>query len=326
MRNHGLDAPCLLAHRNTGRHWVGADLYGHGLLGRLRVYVYERVRIDVLADEIADWGGYLKTFIGHRVLPLYLFNVLLAVTYFVLLLLLGSDAPTFGALCKSFLFGSTVVPFGWYFQSIILIYLLFYAVAHLTVHFVAHHKKRALLLGMAIAMALYVALCLVMRLGTTWYETSIAFLVGMVIAARKEQVCTFLTSKRITIAALLISVICFCATFVLANTNFVPEDIRVTSKMLSSAMFALCWIPILRLVKLTNPITLLLSKHYLEIYALQGAAFLLLSNKCWNLQNQYLYFISSILLTFILALIAKPFISAYMARIKEWASSKRFCR
>lgn len=260
----------------------------------------------------------MKTFIGHRVLPLYLFNVLLAVTYFVLLLLLGTDAPTFGALCKSFLFGSTVVPFGWYFQSIILIYLLFYAVARLTVRFVAHHKKRALFLGMAIAMALYVALCLALRLGTTWYETSVAFLAGMAIAARKEQVCTFLTSKRNAVAALLISAIAFCATFVLANTHFAPESIRVTAKMLSSAMFALCWVPILRLVTLTNPLTHLLSKHYLEIYAFQGVAFLLLSNKCWNLQNQYLYFILSILLTFLLALIAKPFVSDFM----KWCKPK----
>lgn len=49
----------------------------------------------------------------------------------------------------------------------------------------------------------------------------------------------------------------------------------------------------------------------------QGAAFLLLRNKYWIIQNDYFMFASSIVLTLVLAFIFKPFITKFMAYIKN---------
>lgn len=74
-------------------------------------------------------GGYLSAFLKKRVLPIYALMALLSVIYYVLKTLLSEDAPKLGELIQSFIFGDTVISFGWYFQSIILIYLLYYVAA-----------------------------------------------------------------------------------------------------------------------------------------------------------------------------------------------------
>jgi probable poly-beta-1,6-N-acetyl-D-glucosamine export protein len=256
---------------------------------------------------------------------LYTFNAVLAIIYYTLIHLLASDVPSLRHLFKSFLFGETVVPYGWYLQSIILIYLLFYVVARLVEKFVVRHKNRALCFGMTVAILLYIVLCIILQLGTTWYETSFAFIAGMLIAANKEYVNDFVARKRNAIVALFIFLIVFSVSFVIGNTSIAQDNFRIASKMLSSVMFALCWIPILRLLTLVNSITTFLSKHYLEIYVFQGAAFLFISNKYLTIQNKYMDFALSLLLTIILAFIAKPIVVAFMTWCKSLVNCGTKC-
>ena len=68
---------------------------------------------------------YTKSFLQKRVLPLYLLCVILIVFYWGARTVFG-ESVSVGDLVRSFFFGGTVISKGWYLQSILVWYLLFY--------------------------------------------------------------------------------------------------------------------------------------------------------------------------------------------------------
>lgn len=59
-----------------------------------------------------------------------------------------------------------------------------------------------------------------------------------------------------------------------------------------------------------------LSTIYLEIYVMQGAAFLLLRNSIWNLNNDILFALISVMLTVVFALVIHPIFKIILSAIK----------
>ena len=127
-----------------------------------------------------------------------------------------------------------------------------------------------------------------------------------------------LATKWRTIWILTILLFAFAFCFLFRRASFVPELPAMILKMITSPLFVLCWIPVMRLKSLANPFTAFLSKLFLEIYICQGLAFLLLSNKYWNLEG-WSFFFSVFPLTILMAWTVKPLTTRFM----EWGKNLR---
>lgn len=264
-------------------------------------------------------GGrdYLSTFIRNRVIPIYCLMVILVVIYYVLKLLLSPESPTAMELIPSFFFGKTVISFGWYLQSIVLIYLLFYVAANLVIKYCRKPLGMPICLSVGIGLLIYVALCLVMGLGSTWYETSFSFLAGVAVACYREPIDKWLSSKRRTILTFLICIMVFLSCFMLGSGQYLHGAIKIIFKMLSSVFFCFTWLAFMRLVSLENPVTAFLGNLYLEIYIIQGAIYLLLRNKYWSLEPEWLFFVIAITLVIVVGKLIKPLTTLFMKTVKN---------
>lgn len=263
-------------------------------------------------------GGYLQIFLSKRVLPIYMLMALLSVVYYGMGHLLALEPPSLSCFIQSFFFGNTVIKFGWFLQAIVVIYLLFYISARISTKVAHTNPEAALCILMTFALSLYMGGCLIMNLSDTWYETVLAFLAGMLIAANKPVVDMILATKWRTIWILTILLFAFAFCFLFRRASFVPELPAMILKMITSPLFVLCWIPVMRLKSLANPFTAFLSKLFLEIYICQGLAFLLLSNKYWNLEG-WSFFFSVFPLTILMAWTVKPLTTRFM----EWGKNLR---
>lgn len=259
--------------------------------------------------------NYLYTFVRNRIFPIYLLMLLLAVLYYILKIILSPQSPTFLDLIHSFFFGSTVISFGWYLQCIVLIYLLFYVAASLTIKFWSSSINTPLLISVGIGMLLYVGLCLALRLDATWYETVFSFVVGVFVSCYKMQVENWLSTKVRTIVTFLIFVGLFICCFVLGGGPYLEGIWKIIYKMLSSVLFCLSCLTMMRCLSLVNPVTSFLGSIYLEIYIIQGVIYLILRNKYWSLDSN-IYFMIAITLVIAGAKLIKPLTTSFMRSVK----------
>ena len=265
----------------------------------------------------SDGGGeYLSTFLRNRVLPVYLLMALLVVVYYVLKLYLKLEPPTTGELVQSFFFGRTVISFGWYLQSIVLIYMIFYVAAKVVLKQFYKPIGWPLSVAVGLGLLLYIGLCLVMRLDPTWYETAFSFLAGVAVACYKTHVDGLLSTRKNTIIVLVVCTALFAVSFVLGSGPFIQGPFKIVSKMMSAVFFCLCWVAFMRLVSLENSVTCFLGKLYLEIYIIQGAVYLLLRNKYWTVESQWIFFVAAIALVIVGACLIKPLTTSFMNNMK----------
>ena len=253
-------------------------------------------------------GGYLSTFIRVRVLPIYVLYCSAIVLYAILRFIMGVDYSLMD-LAQSFFLGNTIVPYGWYFQVIILFYLLFY-VAY-------KYCKKQPLLFISVATVVYMIGCGVFGLSTTWYECALCFDVGFLFFHKKEAVKAIYESKQGYIIACVTSIILFCICFVLGSKNLVNSSfLTLLFKICSAVLFVVCAFTLVNKVNLKNKTTHWLSKYYLEIYLFQGMVYMLCRNRFWTIENQYIYFTTAILGVLFVSWLLHPVMSKLMDAVK----------
>lgn len=259
-------------------------------------------------------GGYLDGFLRKRVLPIYALMFMLILFYFGLKSTLSFDEITTAELFQSFIFGKTVISFGWYLQCIILLYLLFWCSATIADK-MQDDDLLLVCIFMLVSIALYIGLCLLMELDSTWYETTLSFEAGMIICLYKPRIDLFLNTYRQTITIFVSFVLCFCLCFVFGCGPFFPKFISIPIKMCSSVFFCLCLLCIIRLINIKNPVTKFFSHLYLEIYIIQGAVYLMLRNRYWSLDSQIVFFIVAVALVILIAYLIKPLTTSFMCAV-----------
>ena len=231
------------------------------------------------------------------------------VLYAILRLIMGVDY-SLTDLAQSFLFGNTIVPYGWYFQVIILFYLLFY-VAY------KYCKKQPLLFIIA-ATVVYMIGCGVLGLSTTWYECALCFDLGFLFFQKKEAIKGIYESKRSFVVTCVLSLILFCICFVLGSKNLVNSSfLTLLFKISSAVLFVVCAFTLVNRVNLKNKLTEWLSNYYLEIYSFQGMVYILCRNRFWAVENQYLYFITAIFGVLLISKLLHPMTSKLMDAVKR---------
>ena len=205
--------------------------------------------------------NYVIHFPAQKLLPYYAMCCVAILIYLVRDLVVTGTThwPTFA---WSFFFGKTVVDMGWYLQAQLLLYIIFFVVFRFA------KKQRLLLVGLMLAV--YCAICAVVGLSETWYESVLCFLLGMLCAKYQKQILMFYQDwKQWLVAGAGIGVL-FIITLFLGNKTILPNSLRICVKMVSAIAFNGLVVSIVARLNLENPVTGFLGKYSFEIYVLQG--------------------------------------------------------
>ncbi len=245
---------------------------------------------------------YLKGFLLKRVLPLYLINVLLIIFYSLSNLLLTGEFSS-QIVLQSFLFGGTVVSKGWYLQAILIWYLFFFII------FKFIKNSKAQIVAMIGAFFGYLAVCLIMKLPSTWYEGVFCLILGIIWAKYFKQINEILSKSKWFVLSILIVGLLFAVSFVFGNFGFLPNPIRIAVKSISACVFAILVVLFLRIIPINNIITRFLGKISLEIYVFHGFFLTLYRCTCVYIGNWILYIVLVFASTILFAWAIHPLFS-----------------
>ena len=207
--------------------------------------------------------AYLKGFLLKRVLPLYLINVLLIVFYSISNLLLEGEF-SWRIVVQSFFFGGTVISKGWYLQAILVWYLFFFII------FKFIKNSKAQIIAMVGAFLLYLTVCLIMRLTSTWYEGVFCLILGVIWAKYLKPINEILSKNKWLILSILLFGLLFLVSFIFGNFSFLPNPLRIAVKSISACAFTILIVLFLSIIPINNVITHFLGKISLEIYVFHG--------------------------------------------------------
>lgn len=235
-----------------------------------------------LAASIQRRGRlYLSSFLITRILPLYVNTVIMIATYaFVLTVLIGERIHTRDFVI-SFLWGGTIIDYGWYVQSILVLYIAFY----FTFRYVREVKFAFCLFNVLIAC--YCAVCVLLKLSSTWYEAVYAMPLGMFWLYRKDQIITRI--KKHYAFPLMICCLTFAISFLgykLCHNDYA----RIVLKMVSAISFVATVAVLVYKLPVNCRITRVLGKFSFEIYVVQGVVMKLLRSRLIYVTNNWLYY------------------------------------
>lgn len=284
-------------------------LSGYGL-----AYSYEnkkgiiRFRENNILNTKGNGEGYLSNFLRNRVLSTYFLQAFCVLLYGLShLLFLGP--VSLKAFVQSFFLFDTVVTNGWYLQTIIVFYLIFYC-SYQWLH-------RYQYVGVGLGLMFFVLICVAYGVSKTWYECSFCFLLGFILYYMRFELQGVINKNTLFITTYLVVSFLFIAMFVLGNGQYIkPLMVRVPIKMMSSVLFAFLVLFVSNRVSVKNRLTKWLSYYYLEIYLFQGIVFMALRNRFWNLSNPYIFLIIALILTLLVAHMIKPLTSRILAIVK----------
>ena len=242
-------------------------------------------------------GGYIFSLPKKRILPLYLKCLFLIAVYIGLLLALGNkfDLVLF---IKSFFIGDTYVLNGWYLQTLVLLYLLFFGVFALPVR---DNKKIILILSLTLV---YYGIFYYLGIQSNqhyWFSSVMLFPIGIIYALKRKWVDEVLNRKKIITLLIGFSLILLGGVILIFRRKIeLPVYLSGLQSTFISISIALGTLLILRFVNLNFGFTRFLGKVSLEIYVLQGAAFIIAKSSWLSISNLYLQLLVSILITAIL--------------------------
>lgn len=204
---------------------------------------------------------YIKNFFIKKILPFYLFCILLINLYcFVTLLLEKEYSPQ--KLIQSFFFGSTIITNGWYLQAILVIYILYFIIFKL----IKSDKKRILAFGICIA--IYCLICHFIGLGINWYQTIPCVVLGMIVCKNKDRLDKCLNKNSWLI--FIFSTVLFILSYAISAVT----NIAVFFNMLYSLFFVFAMVAFSYIIcntkLISNRLTSLCGDYSLEIYVSHG--------------------------------------------------------
>lgn len=255
-------------------------------------------------------SGYIKGFFGRKILPFYGVWICVIAIY-VLRDLLFKGTVNWIMLAQSFLFGDSVVNFGWYFQAQLVLYVLFW----LIFSFVKEKK----MLWIFVATCVYCGVCIFMGLATTWYEAVFCFPMGMMIAEYRDKILSWLQDSKKWLLYLAIGTCVFLVALFFGNRSVLPQPIRILVKVFSSLCFSGMVVMAATRIRVSCVITDFIGKISLEIYVLQG---LFLNGLRPVISNDWIYMGAVTAGTILLAVVLNPIFSWVSAWICGKTSPK----
>lgn len=143
-----------------------------GMMGYLPVAIFFFLSgYGLMVSYQAKGIKYIDSFLIKRVIPYYIKYLMISLLYLLIRVLLNNEIEL-SLLIKTVLYGGTIVKFGWYLQTQLVLYLIFFCgfkVSHI-------HPVRVVFL----LTALFWLLCVFTGLDTTYYMTTPSFLFGVI--------------------------------------------------------------------------------------------------------------------------------------------------
>lgn len=242
------------------------------------------------------FDGYFQ----KRLLPIYVIQVLLIVLYTLFKLGIGYSVSCKTVL-QSFLFGNTVIQYGWYLQMILLFYVVYYFC------FFRRTIKIGIVL-LSISILVYCLICFVIKMPSNWYEASFSFVVGAMWAYKKEKIDVLMNVLHKYILAFFSVWSIFAVTFVLGNSGILIGYLKLPFKMMSSASFVVIMLLVIMKVRIRFKPIEFAGKFYFEIYFLQGFV-ILFFNEAIFINNMLLRYLICFISLFVMAICVKPVVN-----------------
>ncbi len=296
----GIFAVFILLHHIAQYNPVEVPYYVHILvqsMGYLSVSVFFFFSGYGLSLQYRKNKDYLKQFLRHRVLSLYGEYLFIMLLYLLFFLCIGRHF-TITELLRSAVLYPTFVTNGWFFFSILLLYLIFYIVYRLA------KTPRMRVVGILTGTALYCAAGIFLQWGYWLYISVWAFPAGIIWQMRKEKTDAYAKNTGHWCTGLTVSGILFAVTYVLAHTFRLPEACYMTVRAVSAVCFVIFLMWLCMKIPVRCRVTAFLGKYSLYIYAVQGMILYGLTN-CTDIRKPWLYCLIAVPGTLILAVIVQ---------------------
>lgn len=185
-------------------------------------------------------------------------------------------------MLKSITFGDTIIGGGWYLQVQLLLYLFFLA----TFSMIKDNRYRILFV---FGECILFCICLyVLKFPHMWFESVLAFPIGMLCRERDSTLAHHHCRDRIFVWGGVINFTLVCITFV--GSHLIDNVMAaLILKMVSAICFSIFVSTVTHLIYIENGILRWLGKYSTEIYLVQGVFLTLFHSDIINLENPYLY-------------------------------------
>lgn len=192
--------------------------------------------------------------------------------------------------------GKTIIANGWYLQTILIFYALYYFVYGLS------DKKsivcnRFLIIKIFALTVLYIVTNLLMDWESVRYNSIFAFSLGILWCEYRNKI--DIVIEKCWFVSVIVSFISFAVTFV-TGVKFS----QVT--LLSSVAFVIFALIVLMKIPVNCAVTRWLGQYYFEIYVMQGIALLFFHSDIAYIENGWLYSIICTVGTLVLAVVIHP--------------------
>lgn len=258
---------------------------------------------------------YVRLLPRNRLLPLYLISLVMISIYSLVDLLINKNLDVI-LLLKSLALGGTVIKYGWYLQTIIVLYVLFWVCFSLRI------RDNLKILVFCVSVGVLYVSSFALGFEPTWYATAPCMMIGMlwsVFADRVDRIINTHLKKWISIIASLL----ICALFKISSTLLSGNIAYLFQLTGTSIFFSIAIILFLKGISLCNFITRFLGKISLEIYVTQGLTIILLS--FWGLHkiNIFLYGLLVVAATILLAISVHPIFNKINKGVRKDYKIKR---
>lgn len=246
-------------------------------------------------------AAYVRQMPKKRILPFYCLILLLTLFYTIIVcVLLKEYVLTPFMIIKSLTIGGTVIGNGWYLQVQLLLYILFYVI-----YSIERNSKLQISL-IATFVIVYCVIAYVLGLGSFWYKSVLAFILGLLWGIAKQKIDLYFSNKKKIFFVAFASFIVFCITFI--GARLLNTKATILLEMASSVFFSLLVILLSNFVKVDYGVTRFLGKISLEIYVFQGLFLSLFHSRIISITNPYVYVVVVAFCTVIFAYMINPFI------------------
>lgn len=273
----------------------------------------------LMTSYVKKGKDYVDGMVKNKIEPFYLTYIIMSNIYILLYSFIGREISA-ELILKTLTFGQTIIEFGWYLQTILIFYLMFYIIFKFC--------KSTIIKSIFLATGWisYCMICVILRLPTTWYVSSLAFLLGIWWSYNNEKIYKLLTDKKIIFINSTIALILFFILFVFGIKPILPTNLRVISKTISNVIFVILAMHICYFYGnsriIYNNITEKLGNISYEIYVSQGIFLILFRSGKIYIDNTYVYIIVTFISTILFANILHPIFSKINKIMKEKSNAK----
>ncbi len=244
---------------------------------------------------------YIESFLRKRICPFFVINSVSVIFYAMFktqFLNMRLSAKTF---IQSFLFGDTVMSYGWYLQAIIFLYLIFY-ISH---RFGKNYNWK--LAGVGIGVVMYVILAyLTSSVPRLYCQSLLGFVIGLLYAQKKDVIDKRLEQGKKQWIVLFGVCIGFFITYIVGGLHIGSVYIWYPMRILSAGLFVLCVVFLVKVLSIRLRPNETIGNIVLEIYIVQEIAISILRSDYLWIASDMLYIIIAYVATIIIAVVVHP--------------------